>query len=110
MHMVQRVTGGVVARAWAGHRHAVGGVRAAVLGRVQLPAELTVYGEREVGVLLSRLPYAVHSFFGFTGEGSRFPVGAVVLVIAVHAISWQATTQTPTRTRGSVALFIGRRH
>lgn len=56
MYVVQHVTGGVVALARAGHCHAVGRVRAAVLGRVQLPAELTCDGEREVGLLLARLP------------------------------------------------------
>jgi len=70
--MVQRVTGGVVARAWAGHRHAVGGVRAAVLGRVQLPAELTVYGEREVGVLLSRLPLKIKNTYSQVNHNSSF--------------------------------------
>lgn len=53
MHMVYDVTGGVVALAWAGHRHTVGRIRAAILGRVQLPAELTADGENEVGLLLS---------------------------------------------------------
>lgn len=55
MNVVQHVTGGVVALAWAGHCHTVGRVWAAVLGWVQLPAELTADGEREVGLLLSRL-------------------------------------------------------
>lgn len=54
--------------------------------------------------------YTVNSFFGFTGESSWFPVGAVVLIIALNAISWQTTTQTPTGTLGSIALFICRRH
>lgn len=108
--MFQHVTGGIVALAWAGHCHTVGGVWAAVLGRVQLPAELTRDGEGEVGLLLSRLSYTVNSFFGFTEEGCWFLVGAVVMVIAVHAICWQATTLPSTRTLGSIALFICRRH
>lgn len=53
--MLENVTGGVIAPAGAGHRHTAGGVGAAVLGRVQLPAELTGDGEREVGLRLSRL-------------------------------------------------------
>lgn len=64
MYMVQHVTGGVVALAGAGHCHTVGGVWAAVLGWVQLPAELTCDGEREVGLLLSWLPLQTQSTAG----------------------------------------------
>lgn len=53
--MLQNVTSGVVAPAGAGHGHAGGGVGAAVLEGVQLPAELTSDGEREVGLWLPRL-------------------------------------------------------
>lgn len=42
--------------------------------------------------------YAVNPFFGVTSEVSWFPISAVVLVIAVYAISWQETTQPPTGT------------
>lgn len=58
--MAQSLTGGVIASAGAGHRHAAGGVGAAVLGRVQLPAELTADGEGEVGLGLSRLVLRAH--------------------------------------------------
>lgn len=35
--------------------------------------------------------YTVNPLLGFTVEGSRFPICAVVLIIAEDAISWQAT-------------------
>lgn len=108
MNMVQHVTGGVVALPWAGYGHTARRVNAAVIRLIQLPAKLTADGQREVGLLLSRLIRTVNSFFGFTGEGGWFPVGAVVMVIALNAISGQATTQPPTGTLGSVALITTR--
>lgn len=55
MHVVQHITGGVVALAWARDCHTVGRVCAAVLGWVQLPTELTGDVDRKGGLLLSQL-------------------------------------------------------
>lgn len=52
----------------------------------------------------------MNPFFGFANEGRWFLVGAVVLIVALDAVSWQAMTQTPTGTVGGVVIVFCRRN
>lgn len=105
--MIQNLAGGIIALPRAGHRHAVCGVGAAVKRGLELPAELTDYAQGEVGFLLSScLTDAVDALLRSAGEGGWFPVGAVVLVVTVNAVSRQTITEAATWTLCHVAFFI----